>query len=657
VGLMDFFRRGSAWSPPPDHDDYWYGAVGVESAAGVEVNEHTAATLSAFYACERVICEDVASLPLVVYERTGEQTKRRALSDHRYVLLHDQPNPYMTAMSFRETLTRQAVRWGNGYAWIERVGNTGLIKALWPLQASRMKIVRTESGLYVYRYQFDTGPKDYPPEQILHITGPGSDDGWRGCSVVALARDSIGLGLAAERFGSRLFANDARPGVVLEHPGPAAMSDIAYDRLKKSWEVRHMGADNAHKAAILEEGVKVHEVGFPPEDIQFLETREHQVREMCRWFRMQPHKIGDLKDATFSNIEQQSIEHVTDTIRPWCVRWEQAIRQRLFGPNESRKLFAEHVMEGLLRGDIKSRYEAYAIGKQWGFLSTNDIREKENLNPVDDGDQYLVPLNMIPAGDVGMPPKGGEPAPKRSLPEQRSGEARRRLAEIHRPLFEKQFKRLIVRERSDILKGAKAHLGTRDTQTFVDWARGYYDELRESGRWGNELWGLYRVLGAAVQKEAAAEVGGVMAADELDGFLRKYVAAYVDRHAGISMSDILAAIGKPDGDPLELLTVDLSAWDTRPASAASWEVNRWGNAVARETYRANGIRRIRWQTHGDNCPYCNQLNGKVVGIEEPFARKGDHLQDPANPNNWMSFSGDHYHPPGHAGCDCTCVAA
>lgn len=669
MGMLDIFRRSAPWVPPPDSDDYWYNSVGVASASGVEVDETTAIKCSAFFACERVICEDVASLPLVVYERMGQGTKRRAMHDHRYALLHDQPNYLMTSVGWREAVTRHAIRWGNGYAWIEYLGNTGRIKALWPLRPGGMKIARTQGGQIVYRYTFatpvDGGPMmvDYLPEEILHIAGPGFD-GLRGYSIVALARDSIGLALAAEKFGGRLFANDARPGAVLEHPGPHAMSDVAYDRLKKSWAERHQGVDNAHKVAILEEGIKIHEVGFPPEDIQFLQTREHQVREMCRWFRMQPHKVGDLKDATFSNIEQQAIEHVTDTIRPWCVRWEQAILLRLFGPNERKRFFAEHNMEGLLRGDIKSRYDAYAVGKQWGFLSTNDIREKENMNPVDGGDQYLVPLNMIPATSVGVIPKGGEsapkePAPKRSLPpETRSGEARRRLSEAHMPLFEAAFKRQIVSERRDILKAAEKHLGERSSESFVDWAKAYYIRLREAGVHGNELWGLYSVLGEAVQREAAIEVGGAIGwTDEMESFLRAYVQSYVDRHAGMSMADIMAALDMTTDDPLVLLRVKLEEWDARPAIDARWEAHRAANAIARETWISEGVTHIRWQTNGDNCPYCNHLNGKVVGIEGYFAQKGDRIQDPDNPDNWMRFSSDFHHPPLHGGCDCSVTAA
>lgn len=663
MGILDIFRRSATWTPPPDHDDYWYNAYGVDTAAGVEVNEATAATFAAFFACERVICEDTASLPLVVYERTGKSARERAYSDHRYTLLHDQPNDLMTSMGFRDAITRHAVRWGNGYAWIEYEGRTGRIRALWPLRADRMTFARTESGRYVYRYRFGAETVDYLPEEILHIAGPGFN-GISGSSIVAMARDSIGLGLAAERFGGRLFANDARPGATIEVP--TVMSDVAYNRLKNSWAERHQGVDNAHKVAILEEGAKVHEVGFPPQDIQFLQLREYQVREMCRWFRMQPHKVGDLRDATFSNIEQQSIEHVTDTIRPWCVRWEQAIRLRMFGPNERQRFFSEHIMEGLLRGDTKSRFEAYAIARQWGWMSADDICERENMNPLPggQGQQYLVPLNMVPAGSVGQISKGGEPkpptepAPKRSLPEERSGEGRRRLSEVYSPLFEAAFKRKIVNERRDILKAAEKHLGKRSSESFVDWAKAYYIRLREAGIHGNELWGLYSVLGGAVQREAAIEVGGVAGwTDEMEAFLRLYVQGYVDRHAGMSMADIMGSLDMTTDDPLALLRVKLDGWDTRPAEDARWEAHRLANAVARETWRAEGVTHIRWQTFGDNCPYCTHLNGRVVGIEGAFVNKGEHLQDPDNPDNWMSFSTDFHHPPIHSGCDCGVVAA
>lgn len=215
-----------------------------------------------------------------------------------------------------------------------------------------------------------------------------------------LAREAIGMALATEEYGARFFGNGAKPGGVLEHPGK--LSKEAQDRLRTSWNEMHQGLSKQHRIAILEEGMSYKQIGIPPEDAQFLETRKFQLNEIARIFRIPPHLVGDLERATFSNVEQQSIDFVVHTIRPWLVRWEQAIKLKLFTPTERRRFFAEFVADGLLRGDIKSRYEAYAIGRQNGWLSADDIRELENMNPLPDdtGKVYLVPLNMVPADKV-----------------------------------------------------------------------------------------------------------------------------------------------------------------------------------------------------------------------------------------------------------------
>jgi HK97 family phage portal protein len=630
----------------------------VESAAGIAVNEKTALTLAAWWACVQVISEDVSTMPLLTYRRLSPKGKERAVDHSLYDVLHTEPNPEMGTMTFRQTLTAHCCSWGNAYAEIEFTRG-GDVKYLWPLRPDHMTPARRD-GRVQYEYILPNGKGVIlPPERILHLRGL-SFDGLKGYSPTRMAMETVGLALAAERFGASLFKNNARPGGYLKHPNN--LSKEAQDRLIKDWEERAKGLDNAHRISVLEEGMEFQEVGMPPEEVEFLTTRQHQVEDVCRWHRMQPHKIQHLLRSTFSNIEHQSIEHWSDTIQPWCTRWEEEITRKCFSKQERQMFFVEHLPDSILKTDTKGRYDAYAVGRQWGWLSANDIRQRENMNPVDGGDEYLVPLNMIPASSVRAIPPGGEralpPVEERSLETRAAGEVRRRLSEAYRGVFEQAFRRIIKRERSDILKGAQTHLVTRDAQSFVDWARVYYDELREGGFIGNELWGLYHAFGEAIQAEAASEVGGVAGmTPEMETFMRAYVQKYVDRHVGISMSDILEAIGKPDGDPLDLLTLDLDKWDSRPEIEAQWETHRAANAVARETFWASGVTRLRWQAIGDSCPYCLHLNGKIVGIDAAFVHKGEHLNDPDNPEKWMSFSSDYFHPPVHGGCDCQVVAA
>jgi len=368
------------------------------TSTGVAVSEQTALTYSAVWAAVSLIASNVASLPLILYKRLPNGGKERLIGHPLYRLLHDQPNAEMTSMVFRETLQAHVLTWGNGYAEIER-DQGGRPVALWPLTPDRVQPFREERSLRLrYRVRNAAGLSDVVIEapDMLHVPGLGYD-GTCGYSVIAKARESIGLGLATERFGGTFFGQGSTFGGVLEHP--KQLGEIAQKKLRASINERHQGVDRAHRFLILEEGMQYKRLGIPPNDAQFLETRKFQIAEVARWFNMPPHKLRDLERATFSNIEHQNIEWVVDTLRNWLVRWEQEINRKLVASTERNIQFAEHLVDGLLRGDIASRYAAYAIGRQWGWLSADDVREKENMNPLPDGSgqQYLVPLNMVPA--------------------------------------------------------------------------------------------------------------------------------------------------------------------------------------------------------------------------------------------------------------------
>jgi len=364
-----------------------------DTQSGVLVNETLALNLSAVYACTQVLSQTVGSLPLHVYQRTADG-KSRVATHPLYKLLHDAPNPEMTSMSWRQAIMLHLCMWGNHYSEIER--RNGEPVALWPITPWRVALKRV-NGQLVYAVALDSGVVNVPFADMLHVKGL-SYDGLIGLPPMRAAKEAIGLGLAAQKYAAKFFANDARPGGILEHPGQ--LSDEAAIRLLKSFEKTHEGLDNKFRVAVLEEGMKFNAVGVPPEDAQLLETRKFGVSEIARYFRMPLHKISDLDRSTNNNIEHQAIEFVTDTIRPWLVNIEQELSFKLF----SGDYFPEFLIEGLLRGDIKTRYEAYAIGRQWGWLSADDIRERENMNklPNGQGGQYLVPLNMGSGGNNGQ---------------------------------------------------------------------------------------------------------------------------------------------------------------------------------------------------------------------------------------------------------------
>lgn len=297
--------------------------------------------------------------------------------------------------------------WGNAYAQIIRNG-MGEVVGLYPLMPDRMKVDRDEEGnlVYIYTKYFDEAGARHryeqvklPAWQVLHIPGLGYD-GLIGYSPIAMARNAIGMSMAAEDFGATFFANGATPGGVLEHPG--IVKDP--ERLRESWHAQFSGK-NSHNIAVLEEGMTFKPMSIPPEEAQFLETRKFQIDEIARIFRVPPHMVGDLEKSSFSNIEQQSLEFVKYTVGPWVARWEQSLSQALLLPSEKTRYTIKYNLDGLLRGDYESRMNGYAVGRQNGWLSANDIRELENMNKIpaeEGGDEYLINGNMTKLKDAGL---------------------------------------------------------------------------------------------------------------------------------------------------------------------------------------------------------------------------------------------------------------
>jgi HK97 family phage portal protein len=361
---------------------------------------------AAVYACVRVISEAIASLPLRLYRFENGLVSEP--DNALYDILHTSPNSEMTSFVFRETLMSHILLYGNGYAQILRDG-LDRITALYPLLPNKMDVCRNpDNGQIFYTYWRDrdeTRPQEKSggvalrKEEVLHIPGL-SFDGLVGYSPIALAKNAIGMAIATEDYGASFFANGANPGGVLEHP--STLRDAT--ALRETWEALYKGAKNSHRIAVLEEGLTFHAIGIPPEQAQFLETRKFQLNEIARVFRVPPHMIGDLEKSTFSNIEQQSMEFVKYTLDPWVVRLEQSMNQTLLSPSERKKYVIKFNLDGLLRGDYATRMNGYAIGRQNGWLSANDIRKLEDLNPIsveDGGDRYLVNGNMVDLKNAG----------------------------------------------------------------------------------------------------------------------------------------------------------------------------------------------------------------------------------------------------------------
>jgi HK97 family phage portal protein len=378
-----------------------------QTLSGERVDEKSALQIATVYACVRLLAETVASLPLHLYKFTEKGDGKERATDHPlYKILYRQANPEMTSFSFREAMMMHLLLWGNAYAQIVRDGKNGIL-GLYPLLPENVEIDRAENGdlFYTYHAYTDEVPGEHDKDiifqrdEILHIPGLGFN-GLVGFSPIAMMKNALGTTLAVEKYGSAFFKNGAQPAGVLEHPG--VLKDP--QKIRDNWMNAYGGAGNAHKVAVLEEGMAYKPISLPPEDSQFLSTREFGVEEICRIFRVPPHMVQDLKRATFNNIEHQSIDFVMHTIMPWLIRIEQALIKDVLIEEEQDQYFPKFNVDGLMRGDYQSRMNGYAVGFSNGFLSPNDIRRLENMDLIpaeEGGDDYYLNGSYTKLKDAG----------------------------------------------------------------------------------------------------------------------------------------------------------------------------------------------------------------------------------------------------------------
>ena len=418
MGLLSFLGwtrevEAPASKPPPD-DDWWYSDP--RSLGSVQHDPDTAQRIAAVFCAVQILSRSLAQIPLFYYKRTGGCGKKIAASDPLYTVLHTQPNRQLSHFSFIEMVFGHVLLRGNAYCQILS-NRRGEIKELIPLNPCRMRVELNDAGRRVYLYQQKTGEvRTFQQYQILHLTGY-CFDGRYGYSPIQVAPEPVDHTISLEEHGRQLFDNKAAPGGILTHP--AKLSKEAADRLRQRWDSMVGGARRG-STGVLEEGMTWQQVGMSSVDAQYLEQRRFQIEDIARMYQVPPHMIGDLSRATYSNIEHQSINFVTFSLLPWCKKFEEEMTVALLTEEERSKYLIEFQVNGLMRGDIKSRYDAYAIGRNNGWLSANDIRSLENMNPLpgEQGDIYLVPLNMVDAETVrGKSAEDAEPKEPAAAPE------------------------------------------------------------------------------------------------------------------------------------------------------------------------------------------------------------------------------------------------
>lgn len=479
---------------------------GAETKTGVRVDEYAALNYAAFFCGVTNIAGIMMQLPCQVFRRRADGSKELMTKHPLYKIVHDIAKPKMTAPRFRQTLTGHLATWGNGYAQVLYNLRDGSVNSLHPIRPDRMHIEedRENPAKVNYIYRPKRGPEyTFGPGELLHIPGFGYD-GIQGYSIVTLARESIGFGLGTEEFGARYFGDGLHPGAVVTVKGKVRPENrqTYKDDLKK----KYTGLGKNHLFVLFEQDTEIKTIGIPPEDAQFLETREFQVVEIARWLNLPVHVIKGNARETYQNVEQGFLELIIYSMGPWIKLWETELTIKLLREDERGEgYFIEFNVDGLLRGDIASRTRAYSLGRQWGWLSANDIRRKENMDPIKGGDDYLVPLNMTPAGSA-----------ERTL-----------LLRGHRGTFEAQYRpliedavgRIIRREVNDLTGAVKKYLGKRTEREFREFVDDYYTQLEEYIRKNIEP--IARSVGKMLPGEDRREV--------IDTWMNRFVESHTRR--------------------------------------------------------------------------------------------------------------------------------
>jgi HK97 family phage portal protein len=654
---------------------YWVEKLfggGDMTASGIRVTPENALGVTAIFAAVHMIAEDIATLPLYTYEQLKPRGKRMATELPIYNLLLNQPNPEMTSVNMTEAQMGHVLLRGNYYTEID--WDQGMRPlALWPLRPDKMRVLRNgvdvvindgqaQAGELVYRYTLPNGQeKDFPAYRIHHVRGFGGD-GIIGYSPIRLAREAVGLAMATEEFGGRFFGNDARPGVVLTHPGH--LSKTAKEDLRDSWEDRHKGLSNAQRVAVLEEGLSVTEIGVPPEDAQFLQTRTFQINEAARMYRIPPHMLAELTKETGSTSATESLDYTKYSLRPWAVRREKQIDKDLL-PGTGR-YFAHHQMSALLRGDDLSRWQTNQVKWQIGTHNANDILEDEDENPLpgDLGSRYFVPLNYVPVDDVGVgsgtPPQPKEPGDQinpnggHSMRSARNAVARGRLRDAYRPLFADALGRCLRREEADVMRQARKSFGSRGAGDFDGWLDTFYGQ-DQADFVARAVRPVIESYGEAIGQDACDQVGASFAdgQDSIRAMLGTYTSDLAGgwcRRSRGGLSNRAKEAATTGTDPLEALQAQFDDWSAwRVASTAVSEATQCSGAITVQAWRDAGIPRKTWVAQ-DSCPHCLALHGAVRGIDEPFLVKGQPVEaDGADP---LLPEYDIHHAPAHDRCIC-----
>jgi len=648
-----------------DYDDQkWldYTGGGI-TKAGLRINEVNSLSISAIYSAINIIAGTIASIPKAIYRELKSGGKEKAKDHPLYDRLHNKPNnSNMTSWQWIFSSLVHKYLWGNWYTQIDTKSYRD--RELIPLLPDRTYLDPEKKDRYV---TMEKGKTIYiAKEKILHIPH-FSLDGISGKGVIHYARESLGISKALDEFAGSFFGSGIHPGGFVEIAG--GMEKETRNELQKDFNEKYRGLGKLFSAIFLTGGAKWNKEEIDPERAQALQSRQFSVIEVSRWMNLPPHIMRELSRATYSNIEQQGIELVIYSFLPLTSQIEQAMNIAFFDDEERKDHYVKFELKGLLRGDIQARTEFYKAMLDRGVYNADQVLDLEDENPQPDGlgKIYHVPLNMINKELIMSPQpltienKSAPIVVKRDLKpaiQQRSAALRRKITISYKSLFDEYGKKIVKKE-VDAIRGAiEEMLSQKGIVDFNNWLENYYRDFgKEIDKHASPLISSYA---AAVLPVAQDEINSDFdISPQYQDFQREYKDYFTARHIKSSQGQLGAVIRdaqEAGENEAEALEQRLTEWEEkRPGKITMRETIRAESAFARSVFALSGISKIRSIAYGTNCPYCQALDGKVIGIDDFFLTKGDF--QPEGAKEPLKVTSNRSHPSYHEGCDCGIMAS
>ena len=622
---------------------------GARTITGRPMNDGAALSLSAVFNAVTVIAGDIATIPLKVYRRLDGGGRAEENGHPLWDILGLEPYPMVTSAAWREASQGHRLLRGNSYS--EIISNRrGVVTGLMPVSPNKV----TRKGA-IYEIDGAAGRR-VNASNMLHTAGPGGNgiDGW---SVITLARENWSLAQALEESNIRFIANAAQPSGFLSNPNP--LTPEAAKRARQMFDRASGGVEKRGGTPVLDGEWSWTQTSLTAEDAQYITSRQFAVTDIARWFNIPPHKIADLERATFSNIAEQSTDYVEGTLRPWVVRDEMEMNTKLLTEAERKAgLFIAYNIDGLQRGDIKTRMESARTEFEIGGLTPNEHRARENRNPVEGGDRSFIRLDMAPLDRIDQiqsvtTDEEGRTEVKFFPPEARAREYRSPDTRI---ALRSAFASLLLDAAGRMVRGELRNVRRILSRTISDELRraieAYY--MDEHPDFATDVMGpVFRSYAESVSSAAAAEIDSEVRIDTVT-VAETYTETFATRYSASSRRALVDMDAEEIESRLIVWSDGNAGTNPRHEQVAQREVVRLAESVARATFVAGGVATLVWRTLGDSCPFCTKLNGRVVSRSTPFMFKGDSLE--GNEGDSPLVVKSHInHAPAHRGCDCTIV--